>query len=451
MAGYNIIVFVVMEIMSAHRLTRIGTLLGCLLFAAAPGLSAGELVLQKVPPLTVDQSPAYPQNLARYYVGAQVEALPQSNPIASLQLSSKSEDHNIAEAALLCDDPTVGYALSGGTTTLIISLSRIENIDNIAFLNNGAKGDVLIATANAKLSAESPQWQKVVREDLTPNIVKIKVGPSEAKYVRLTFDVSGPGRIAALGVYSTPAVSDFTMPRARKITANASDNVALISYNFTDVHFRARAMYVSSGRDLTAANNMIDDQPATTFSFSSNDASPTAIIDLGKTTNLRRLSAIYSARHGSVDFYVLQSLPGSQSDRTPLSDTLRINDIAFGDLKPVGSVINDGTGRAAIDFPSTSGRYVMVKWNVSAGQERPFSVAEIAAFGSGENEPANLIVANTSLAGLSEGSVDGKDGKDLGEGKEAKEVAEGPAEGPPPNLPDPPPFVFVPEIIPTSP
>ena len=437
-----------MEIMSAHRLTRLGNLLGCLFLATAPGLFAGELVLQKVPPLTVEQSPAYPQNLARYHVGAQLEALPQSNPIASLQLSSKSEDHNIAEAALLCDDPTVGYALSGGTTTLIVSLSQIENIDSIGFLNNGVKGEVLVAAASTKLSAESSQWQKIVREDLTPNVVKIKVGPSEAKYVKLTFNVSGPGRIAALGVYSTPAVSDFTMPRTRKLTGNLSDSVALISYNFTDVHSRARAIYVSSGRELTAANNMIDEQPATSFSFSSSDSSPTAIIDLGKMTNLRRLSAIYSARQGSVDFYVLQSLPGSQSGQ---NDTLRINDVAFGDLRPVGSVINDGTGRAAIDFPSTSGRYVMVKWNISAGQERPFSVAEIAAFGNGENEPANLIVANTSLAGVSNNAIDPKDGKDLGEGKEAKEVAEGPAEGPPPNLPDPPPFVFVPEIVPTSP
>ena len=56
---------------------------------------------------------AYPENLPRYYFGAQVEAAPQSNPIANLQLGSKSEDTNTAETALLCDDPTVGYASIG--------------------------------------------------------------------------------------------------------------------------------------------------------------------------------------------------------------------------------------------------------------------------------------------------------------------------------------------------
>lgn len=442
--------------MSTHRITRIGTFVGCLSLAIAPGLFAGDLVLQKVPPLTVEQTPAYPQNLARYHVGAQVEALPESNPVASLQLSTKTEDDNIAEAALLCDDPTVGYALSNGKTTLIVSLARIENVDNIGFLNRGAKGSVTVATSNTKLSADNVQWQKIAQENLTANVVKVKVGPSEAKYIRLTFNVSEPGRIAAFGVYATPAISDFTMPRPSRFAGNASDNFALISYNFTDVHLRARALYVSSGQDVTAANNMIDDQPATAFAFATNDASPAVIIDLGKATHLRRLSAIYSPRAGSVDFYVLQSLPGRASetsnDLAATPKSLRVSDLALGDLKPVGSVVNDGTGRASVDFPSTSGRYVMVKWNLAAEQDRPFSVAEIAAFGRGDKQPEGLTVATTSLAGAGEvASNDGKDGKDLGEGKEAKEVAEGPAEGPPPTLPDPPPFVFVPQIIPTSP
>ena len=465
-----------MEIMSAHisRFTRICTLSCCCLVGQAAGLFAGELVLQKVPPLTVEQAPAYPENVARYHLGAQVVAAPQSNPIASLQLSSKSEDHNIAEAALLCDDPTVGYALSNGSTTLIISLSRIENIDNITFLNNGVKGDVTVATSSTKLSADSSQWNKAVQQNLSSDVVKAKIGPSEAKYVKLTFNVTEPGRIAGLGVYSTPAVSDFTMPRSRKVVPDKSESFALISYNLTDVHAKARALYVSSGEDLKQANNMIDDQPATSYSFAANDAAPTAIIDLGKVTTLRRISAIYSPRQGTVDFYVLQSLPAGQatsaiqlnipgqsaeeSRKGALSaesapKTLRINDTALADLKPVGSVVGDGTGRAAVDFPSTTGRYIMLKWTPATPQDTAFSVAEIAAFGGREGQAtSSLMVANTSLpgAGAGEAVSDGKDAKDFGEGKEAKEVAP-PAEGPPPTLPDPPPFVFVPLIVPLSP
>src|SRR6266850_421638 len=217
-----IIVFVAMEIMSARsfHFTNICGLLCCFSLTSV----AADLTLQKVPPLTVEQAPAYPENLARYHFGAQVEAAPQSNSIPNLQLSSHSQDRNTAAAALLCDDPTVGYALVNGSTTLLVSLSKIENIDSISFLNHGAKGDVTIATSNAKLSADSLQWHHVSRQDLTADAVKAKIGPSEAKYVKLTFNIKEPGRIAALGVYSTPTVAAFTMPRARKHDVDQSNS-----------------------------------------------------------------------------------------------------------------------------------------------------------------------------------------------------------------------------------
>jgi len=153
--------------------------------------------------------PAHPANLARYYFGAQVEAPPQSNPIANLQLSSKSEDTNTAEAALLCDDPTVGYVLPKGSTTLLVSFPKIENLDSISFLNHGTKGDVNIAISNAKLPADSPQWRNVSQQTLTSDAVKAKIGPTEAKYVRLAFNVAEAARIAGLGIYKTAAKADF--------------------------------------------------------------------------------------------------------------------------------------------------------------------------------------------------------------------------------------------------
>jgi hypothetical protein len=437
-----------MAIMSASPLhsIRVSALICCLIPLLASRLFAADLVLQKVPPLTVGQVPAYPQNLARYHFGAQVEAAPRSNPTASLQLSSNSEDHNVAEAALLCDDPTVGYPLSNGSTSLLISLSKIENIDRISFRNGGAKGEVTVATSSAKLPADSAQWHQVIRQELTSNVVTASVGPSDAKYVKLTFIITEPGRIAGLGVYSVPAVADFTMPRTRRATQENSQSIAFISYNLSDVHAKARALYVSSGADLQQANNMIDNQPGTTYTFGADDATPTAVIDLGRETTVQRISATYSPREARVDFYVLESLPGEQPGGAVAPKTLRLSDTALAGLKPVGSVADTGKGRAAIDFAPVAGRYIMVRWIPAAHEDTSFSADEIAVF-SGNNSKA-LTAANTGYDGK-----EAKDFKDLGEGKEAKEMpGEGPpAEGPPPGLPDPPPFVFVPEIVPTSP
>src|SRR5206468_6330769 len=128
-----------------------------------------------------------------------------------------------------------------------------------------------------------------------------------------------------------------------------------ISYNLTNLHSKSRVLYVSSGEELNEANNMIDSQPASSFAFAATDSAPAAIIDLGKVVPLRRISALYSRRQGTMDFYVLESLPETQA----ASKTLRLDDKMLADLKPVGSVADDSGGRGAIDFPVTAGRYIM--------------------------------------------------------------------------------------------
>lgn len=447
-----------------HSLRLTALLILGLTFLALPSSSlAGVLTLKKVPALTVEQTPSYPENLARYHAGALIEATPRSHPIAHLQISSNAEDRNAAEAALLCDDPTVGYALPPGKSTILVSLSKIENVGRISFLNTGARGGVTIATSSAKLSADSPQWRSVAEQALSSNTVEANIGGGEAKYVRLNFDVTEPGRIAAFGIYATPQVSDFTAPRMRKLPLpDKSDSFALISYNLTDIHAKARALYVSSGADLRQANNMIDDQTSSTFSFATEDGMPTAVVDLGKPSTLRRLSAIYSPQAGKMEFYLLSSLPGataSSGSVPPQSapETTTFDEAALSGLKVVGSVEDDGTrGRASVDFPATSARYVMVRWTPAAPQATPFALAEVAAFGgAGQNNTlfVSSAQASSAIEETSENTSDGKtalDGKTLIDTKEVAEPAS-PGEGPPPSLPQPPPFTFVPVLVPTSP
>src|SRR5947199_9569983 len=135
--------------------------------------SGADLVLQKVPPLTVAQAPIYPQNLARIDLGAQIESdLPTD---ASFSVP------------FLSGDPASVYALRTGTTRLLISLAKIENIDSVAFLNSEAKGTATIALSSAKLSPDSPHWNNHGHEDLSYGLISPSLGPAEAKYVRLTF------------------------------------------------------------------------------------------------------------------------------------------------------------------------------------------------------------------------------------------------------------------------
>ena len=143
MALRHISFLVIKEILSAHSscFPRIGTFTCGVLLAGGLQLFGGEVI-------SVEQSPAYAQNVARFNLGARV-------------------DDKIAEAALISDHSTVGYSLADGRTDLVLSLSKIENIDIVSFLNNGAIGTVTIATSNSKLAVGSPQWHQIAKQDLT--------------------------------------------------------------------------------------------------------------------------------------------------------------------------------------------------------------------------------------------------------------------------------------------
>jgi hypothetical protein len=221
-----------------------------------------------------------------------------------------------------------------------------------------------------------------------------------------------------------------------------SDDVQPV--NYSSLGTKARVAYVSSGSHSAQASNMIDNEPTSVYSFTANDAAPAVIIDLGKPVTLRRIGAMYSTAHVSVDFFVLQSLPIG----TDNLETLRLNDATLTQLTPVGSVLDAGTGRAVVAFPEMAGGYVLGKWTPTH-YDRSFTVAEISLVGG--SKAARMTVANVSAA-----TRDGKtvvDSKDLALGKEAKEIpSEGPpAEGPPAELPPHPPFVFTPVLQPTSP
>jgi hypothetical protein len=413
-------------------------------FGIAISISGADLVLQKVPRLTVAQAPNYPQNLARSDLGAQIE--------------SDVPDDASSSFPFLSGDPASVYRLKTGTTRLLISLAQIENIDSIAFLNSEAKGTVSIAMSSAKLSPESPQWHDAGQEELSSGLISARIGPAEAKYVRLTFNVRSPGRIGSLGIYSATPVSDFTMPRARKIAAASSaDAMAKAKYNLADLHAKARTNFVSSGDDLKLAYNMIDGQPGTAYEFAANDAAPATIIDLGHSVPVKRISTFSAPSSATVTFYLLGALPGNNTGN--LESTLRIDPPMLAAFRMVGTGNDDGSGLVAVDFEETTGRYVMLVWTPST-RNANFSVAEVAVFGPASN--ARLLAANTirnNPSDISDGKTvrDSTDAKDFSKDFSKDIPGEGPAEeqapgeGPAPELPRPPPFVFIPRVVPTSP
>lgn len=176
----------------------------CSVVITASAFAVGGSTLQNIAVLSVDQgTPTSDYRLASRAIGTSADK---------------------SGAALLSDNPSVGYTVANGTTTIVVSLPKIQTIDSVSFFNSGAKGRVTVATSNAKLPATSPRWRQVAREDLGNDTVNAALGPNEAKYIRITFEVTGPGQISALGVYSPPgtyALLATDAPRTNNVESDS--------------------------------------------------------------------------------------------------------------------------------------------------------------------------------------------------------------------------------------
>ncbi len=213
---------------------------------------------------------------------------------------------------------------------------------------------------------------------------------------------------------------------------------------------KVRPLYVSSATDLSVANNIVDNQVTTSFGFSAGDKSPTTIIDLGKLCTLKRLVATYSAQPGSMDFYVMKSLPAN--GREAAGTTLQIDANSLASLEPVASSVDDGTqGTVSVEIAPTDGRYVMVRWNRASQTNGDFTLAEVSAFNPGGS---NLFASNVNFANSpttterSERRV-ATDSKDVPDAKDIVDTKDIPEEGPaipPPGLPLTPTFSFIPQV-----
>jgi hypothetical protein len=195
----------------------------------------------------------------------------------------------------------------------------------------------------------------------------------------------------------------------------------IVSTETSPVYSRNIARFSIGARidDNLAQVALISEHP--TFGYTLPDGNSELVLSLSKIENFDVISFVNQGTTGTVTV--------STSNSKLAAGSSQWHQIAKQDLTAKVTKMNVGP---------TEAKYVKFTFHVANSGK----IAQLAVYSN-----AKLTIANTALAGGSEAGVDGKDAKDFGGGKDAKEVAEGPPEeGPPPTLPDPPPFVFVPLV-----
>ncbi len=119
--------------------------------------------------------------------------------LASLALVAASEAP-ASEVSPDLDGARIKHALPRGVSSFIIDLAVPGGQRSVTFVNENiaAQGKLSIAVSDRRLTADSPLWINVAgpitfrhKRLFTLSLVGI-----EANYVRLTFDVDGPTKIA---------------------------------------------------------------------------------------------------------------------------------------------------------------------------------------------------------------------------------------------------------------
>jgi hypothetical protein len=326
------------------------------------------------------------RNLARLTAGARLEVQAPGKP-------ALAEDA-VASNALLRDDDPLGYELAGGSTSVLVSLPKVEVLNRFNFLNLTASGKVSIAVSSSKLPVDSPRWRAIQTEEFSGDngVVTCDLGSVEAKYVRISFAVPAEGRIDTFGLYGQRTLGDTFNARGLA-TKGAASEARYVAFNYAVDSPHAGVIMISPGEDIDQAQQMADGDVGTSYSFKASDPAPMAVIDLGETRTLTRVGASFKAGPGRLAIYLVpdperrngSAAAGKAPGKKPA--LRKIEDVVStdfpGDLAPVLAVdtgTQPGLNRVGANVDGQSGRYLVMMFHPTGPMPTAGAAADFKDF-----------------------------------------------------------------------
>ena len=165
-----------------------------------------------------------------------------------------------------------------------------------------------------------------------------------------------------------------------------------VDFDLAKWQAQARIVSVSSGA-LAFSVRLIDNDPQTSFRFSSDDLHPTVVVELSGQEPIHRVSAIFQAdENATLDVYLLSQLP---------------KNLGRLDGAPIACSVNPNhPNESAADFAATNARYVVFRWTRKKPTHTPFSVAEVNAFSSVRAEQIPPTFAENDIHFVNETKID---------------------------------------------
>lgn len=392
------------------------TVLPAMLFLASGSADAQTTVLKQPPESHVREKT--PLNLARAYLGAQIE-LVNGESSRGIDPGLGSNDPNGGLAALISDDETIGFPVPGGSTRVIVTLPRPVLLSSIEISSFTIHGRLNAWVSPVKMTPSDSRWRQVVKEK---NFVEsrplfAKFGSADAAYVMLEFVANEKGRVGALGIYGDVKISDVRVTAGEKSIDALPSMGEVVDYNYANLVAGGNIAYTSSVKGRGEADKMIDDVRDTDYAFASSDPSPITIVQLESERPVRRIAVSYEAeKPGKMEFYLMKGIPGDAKEEQANVDRsewirasnpavpriiaaqssgpklIEIDDSYFKNSEPTGMVETQaGNRRVAFECSAQESNFLMVRWLSNDGSPAgDFRISEINVFGNTEKEDAHV-------------------------------------------------------------
>ena len=274
--------------------------------------------------------------------------LAQSGLGAHLQVQGS----NPAADVLIGDDARQTYALPAGSTSMILSLPKIEAVNHFDFVNAGAEGKVTVSVSSTKLPFDSADWRVVASAQGFEGrqLIPCDLGSVDARYVKVDFDTHTAGNISGFNLFGMTAVGSPAVEKGR-------------------FHVSLR----------TASDKNVD----ANFAYDSSDPAPKVVADLGATAELKHITCLYDAPAGQLDFYLVDNTAGQgeplrvglnyvgeptlqrvSNDSAPAKDA---NVLAGHQaIYTVNTADETAAGKVSVDLKGLSGRYLVAAFRPAA-------------------------------------------------------------------------------------
>lgn len=386
--------------MTRHSLVPIAILASSLAVFAAP------------PPAELAAKPlqAYPKNLARQHVGAN---------LFIFNATTQSFTPTEAAAAWLDDDVTTGWPIMAGKQHYLLALPEPEVMTNFAISTRATAGTMTLFAADEPALPGARSWAPLAKEIALEAINGKKLTKPFnrfAKYLLIETNIADPGPLFSLYVFGErPATSYLLAKRDQAIDTKAlfgytNDQTAI---SHTGLYLGTRVVFASSGGGSLALQKAIDDNPESGVSIAPNAESAGLAVKFAGAPSISRVALLTAApSKGQVDFFLVPAL-SSEDGVVPIAG-----------LKPTASITLDGsTTRQAVDFPATEAGALLVRWVPESGSSA-LGLRELNAFNALPLSEYSLGMTPEAVAELVKNNDVSKDGKSFKDGKDLAPVGE---------------------------